>query len=70
MLENIGSKSESKEELEEEESSEEDSPKKKTSFSSRAASVGLKTPRFADLNEQFNILKDAGSIYSKECKGE
>ena len=57
-IENNGSKSESEEESEEDDSFEEDSPKKKPSFSSRTARVGLKTPNFADLNEQLGNLRD------------
>ena len=57
-MENTRSRRESQEEAEKEDSSEEDSPMKRPVFSSRATRVGLKTPRFVDLNEELSNLRD------------
>ena len=52
------SRRESEEASEEEDSSKEDSPKKKPIYSSRAARVFLKTPTYADLNEELSNLRE------------
>ena len=57
-MENTESRRESEAESEKEDSSEKDSHKKKPVFSRRAARVGLKTPNFADLNEELSNIRD------------